>query len=444
MPKLQRPNLERLLNERPLLGKLLRNAAWLVGDKVVRLGTTLLVTIWMARYLGPDNFGVFNYSFALVTILSVVAALGLDGVTVRDCVNQPNSVQEILGTAAAVRLTAGAVAWAVGIVAIFLMRPDDRVAQVLASVMGVITVTKVGDVVRNWLEVKISSKYGVFADNTALAFACVLRVVLILMEAPLVAFAYAAAIEAIISCSALLFLSKRAGISISEWSFSGSRAITLLKSSFPFVLSSLTIIIYMRIDQIMVGDMVNDHAAGIYAAAVRISEMWYFVPLAIVSSAFPVILATRNQDSAKYYKLLEQLCAVLTVICLVAAAVTTLLSDWIVETLFGSDFAEAAPILTVHIWCGLFVAMGHATGRWFIAENYGYLALRRNIIGCAVNILLNLVMIPKWGGLGAAFATLCSQAIATYLSHGLSRRTRPLFFLQSRALLLLPILKRLN
>ncbi|MFM5973765.1 MAG: oligosaccharide flippase family protein, partial [Dolichospermum sp.] len=176
------------------------------------------------------------------------------------------------------------------------------------------------------------------------------------------------------------------------WPWSLPLAKTLLKESWPLILSGLTIIIYMRIDQIMLGQMVGDKAVGLYSAATRISEIWYFIPGAIASSVIPSIYAAKEVSEALYYQRIEQFLRLLSWLAIVVAVPMSLLSGTIITMLFGKNYEASASILTIHIWTSLFVFTGVGTSSWFIAEGLTQFALRRTIIGAITNVFLNIFL----------------------------------------------------
>jgi PST family polysaccharide transporter len=214
---------------------------------------------------------------------------------------------------------------------------------------------------------------------------------------------------------------------------------SLLRQSWPLLLSSMAVVVYMRIDQVMIAMLANTYEVGIYSAAVRISEVWYFVPGAIVASIFPVLLAQRQSDKAGYERNLQYLYTAVVAVSLVVALVAMLGSDWAVEALFGSEFSAAAPILMVHIWAGLFVALGVTSGRWLIAEGLQRMASYRTLYGAFINVGLNYILIPRLGALGAAVATVVSYSIAAFWSDVLFQSTRRVFLMKLRAILLLDL-----
>lgn len=191
----------------------------------------------------------------------------------------------------------------------------------------------------------------------------------------------------------------------------------------------------MKIDQVMLGEMVGKDAVGIYSAAVRISEVWYFIPTAIVSSATPSIYTAKDKSEELYYQRIEKLLRLLILVSIAIAVPMTFLSGTIITILFGNNYLEAGSILAIHIWASLFVFMGVATSPWFIAEGLTHLSFRRTLVGAIINVVLNLFLIPTYAGLGAAIATVISYAFAAFLMNALHPITNKLFIIQLKSLL---------
>jgi polysaccharide transporter, PST family len=198
--------------------------------------------------------------------------------------------------------------------------------------------------------------------------------------------------------------------------------------------SGIAVTIYMKIDQVMLGQMASDHDVGIYAAAVRISELWYFIPLAIVSSVFPSIIRARELDQQLYTRKMLRLFSLMSAIALTIAVPLTFLASPLVTFAFGEPYAAAGPVLSVHIWASLFVFLGLASSTWYIAEGLIRLSFYRTTLGATVNVLLNLVLIPRYQSMGAAIATVVAYGLAGVVANAFSSKTRALFVLQVKSL----------
>jgi PST family polysaccharide transporter len=194
--------------------------------------------------------------------------------------------------------------------------------------------------------------------------------------------------------------------------------------------------LYMRIDQVMLAEMIGERQVGFYSAALRLSEPWYIIAIIIVGSVAPTITEVRVQSQELYYQRLQQLFTTLTRIAYVVAIPMTLISTHLVIWLYGEQYANAGPVLAVHIWTAVFVFLGVAAGPWVLNEGLAKFSLYQTVLGALTNISLNLILIPLYGAIGCAVATLISQALAAWLSNVFFDKTAPLFKLQLSALLL--------
>jgi O-antigen/teichoic acid export membrane protein len=233
----------------------------------------------------------------------------------------------------------------------------------------------------------------------------------------------------------VLAIFTRQGHSPLRWRFGRVRARELFGEAWPLVFAALGAVLYLRIDQVMLGQMTSSREVGIYAAASRLSEVWYFIPVLIVASTFPYLLRLRAADRKSYSARLQQLYDLLAWLGLTVAVGVSMAAPWLVTFLFGDDYLESSPILQVHVWAAVFIFMRAAFSKWLIAERLLAYSLVTQGTGAVVNILANLVLIPLWGGMGAAWATLISYAVASYFALLFFPRTRPAAAMMTRAML---------
>ena len=413
---------------------IIANTGWLFADRILRMGVGLFVGVWVARYLGVEQFGVFNYATAFVALFSTLSTLGLDAIVVRSIVREPEKRLQILGTAFWLKLFGGIAALVLAVSSIIVVRHDDQLTISLVAILASVGIFQTFDTIDIWFQSQVQSKYTVIAKNTAFVIISLVKVALISIHAPLIAFAWTALGEVGLGALGLIISYRVRGYSPWLWPWSSPLAKTLLKESWPLILSGLTIMIYMRIDQIMLGQMIGDKAVGLYSAATRISEVWYFIPMAIASSVSPAIYAAKEVSEALYYQRIEEFLRLLSWLSIVVAVPMSFLSGTIITALFGKSYEASASILAIHIWASLFVFMGVGTSSWFIAEGLTQFALRRTIMGAITNVFLNIFLIPTYGGVGAAIATVISQAVASFLSNATHPKTRKIFKLQVKSL----------
>jgi PST family polysaccharide transporter len=230
--------------------------------------------------------------------------------------------------------------------------------------------------------------------------------------------------EAILAALIMIIVFRRFGKPLTTLKANTRRAKMLLKDSWPLLLSSMAIVIYMKIDQVMLGEMVGEESVGIFSAAARLSEAWYFVPMMIVTSVFPTIIANKQTNEGLYIGRVQRLYNLLAVISVMVGLVFSLISSWLITTLYGPNYAEAAAVLSIQIWAGIFVSMGIARGKWLLAEDLQHIGYWYIALAMVINIVGNYFLIPLYEELGAAIATVTSQATAAIIAPALFKDTR--------------------
>lgn len=429
----------RQLAHRPGLRKILDNIGWLFFDKFFRMGISLIVGIWVARYLGPENYGILSYAQALIALLSPLAILGLANIVVRELVRRPDATNDLLGSAFALRLLGGFAAWTLANVLVGWFRPDDTLTRLVVLVLGFAHVLHATEVVKYWFESQVRSKYVVWMTNALIPLAAGAKVILILQGASLMAFVWVYFATAVATAVGFLLLHHFKAGSLIQWRASLSGMGALLRDSWPLILSGVAIMVYMRIGAVMLGQMADDRAVGIYSAALKISDIWNFVPATICASVFPAILRAKSTNEALYLRRMVLLIRILFYSSLFFAITITALASPIVETLFGRAFSEAGPVLSIHIWAGIFVSLGLGGGRWYLAENKQRFSMYFTFCGAIVNVAANSVLIPAYGVSGAALATCISYSIPGLFGDLFYRGTRKVFFLKMKAIFFLRV-----
>jgi len=420
---------------------ILENIGWLFFDKFLRMGVGLIVGLWVARYLGPEGFGLINFGLAFTGMFAIVSTLGLSEIVVRDLVKEPENTNITLGTATLIQFIGGVIGYILTIFVILYLRPEDTTAKTVVAILGAGLLFKASDTAKYWFESKILSKYVVWVQNIIFILISIFKIILILTKASIIYFALAIFIESAIISIIIFIVMDKTGQAISNLKFKFKRAKILLLDSWPLAISSLAIMIYMKIDQIMLGQMIGDNSVGIYSAALRLSEVWFFIPMSITASLFPSILKSKQHSEKKYLERFQKLFDIMLYISLLLAVPMTFLSSPLIELLYGHAYVESGIVLGIHIWTSVFVFMGVAGSKWYIAENFQKLSMQRTLLGVVLNIGLNLILIPIYGPIGAAISTVISQAFASWLLDYINPTTRIMFFMKLKSFNLLRLLK---
>ncbi len=393
--------------------KYLKNTGWLMFGKIL----SLVVGLFIARYLGPDLFGDLTFGLSLVAILAAIGALGLDTFIIREIIKEPYKKDEILGTSLWLRLITNAaaipVAMAIYYISHKISKNPGEPLTIIVGLLALASFFKSFNVIDAYFQSQVQSKYVVQVQNICLIISAIVKLILIYLGFPLIYIVLALVFDGFILALGLVIVYQKRGFNIFDWNFDFSRAKSLLKQSSPLILSAVMVSIYMKIDVVMLKE-VGSKAVGIYGAAANLSEAWYFIPVAIVTSVFPALINARKTDLERYHKRLGNLYDLLVYICLPVGIFISFTANFIIHLLYSNEYEGAGTMLSIHIWSGIFVFLGSASSQYLIAEGYTKIAFYRTTAGAVVNILLNLWLIPKYAGIGASIATLIACFISTF------------------------------
>ncbi len=406
----------RALAGRSEVRKIVSNVGWLFADRALSLVSSFAVGILVVRYLGPEDYGVLSYARGFVALFVPLVGLGLQDIVVRELAKGDQSPAQVLGTAFALQLPAALVGFALAI-GTGILSEGTGLTRLLIIMLATQLLFHPLDVLNYWFISQTESKYRVWAQNGALFGGAAMKVALVLGKLSVIGFAAATLAEVVFSYAALLGLARGRAPSVRSWRICARMAKRLVRDAWPLFLSGLAITVYMRVDTLMLGKMVGVKELGLYSAAVRLSELWYFVPVSIATSVFPAIVrASATLDQAVFDRRMQTFYDLMAVIGYGVALPVSILSPWLVPLLLGTEYAGAERVLSVHTWALVFVALGVARSRWLVAEDLVRYSMYATGVGVLVNLGLNLVLIPRYGAYGAAWATLASQAISSCLS----------------------------
>jgi PST family polysaccharide transporter len=383
------------------------------------MGVGFFVGVWIVRYLGPEQFGLLSFATAFVGLFAAFTALGLQSIVVRDIVHNPDCASETLGTIAILQLISGIAAYLIVLVAIVYLRPDDAIALTIIAILGPMILLKASEITVWWFESKVLSKYTIWAQNGVFLVFAAVKVILILEHASLIAFVWIMLAEAVVVTIVLLGFMNKYGLLLTKLRVSTKRAKLLLKDGWPLLISSILIVIYMQIDKIMLGKMVGYEEVGIYSVATLISTVWYFLISIFLATLFPSLTNLHAQRSGLLSQRWTQLYALMLWISVAVALILSLFSNILVEFIFGEMYARSASVLVIHAWAGVNVAIGSVWSKWLLLENKLKIGLYGQLIAVIINVGLNFWLIPSFGAIGAALATLVSSWISMFLSFSL-------------------------
>jgi O-antigen/teichoic acid export membrane protein len=332
------------------------------------------------------------------------------------------------------KVIGGAVAFIAAAGTIFVLRPADTLSHRMVGIIAVGAVFQAFNVIEYWFHSQVQAKYAVLAKNIAFSICSVVKIVLILVAAPLIAFAWVALLEIVAGSAGLIVAYRSRGNRLGNWSGSLNRAGELLKDSWPLMLSGMVIMVYLRVDQVMLGEMAGSEELGIYSVAVRLAEVWFFIPTIIYWSVFPSIVEAKGTSDELFYERLQKLYNLMALTAYAVALPVALMAQWLVPLLFGEAYARGGLMLAVLIWTNIFMSLEMARTSFLNAMNWTRIHLVTVSLGCVLNIVLNYFLIPIYGGMGAVIASLIGYWFA---AHGSCFLFKPLFrtgFMLTKAL----------
>lgn len=407
-----------------------------MGEKIVSIGLAFMATVFVARYLGPENFGTLAYAISLAALFAAAGHMGLSGLVVREIVKDASGRSEILGTVATLKFIGMATGYVILLIYAATYEGLGTTNFYLISIAGAALLFRPLDVIDFWFQAFIQARYVAIARLSAHLATTTFKLILVFAGSSLVYFATAQVLQtALAALLLLLFFKFKAELKLTHWRFSWPRACEFLRQGWLIYLGSIFAVIYLKVDQVMLRWLSDTQEVGQYAVAAQLSEAWYFIPTAIIASFFPKLIKLREQDETLFMYRMQQLFDALLLMSLAVAITMTIAAPWIIAVFFGSDYEASASILVIHIWAAIFIFMRAAFSKWILIEGALIFSLITQGFGALVNVLLNLALIPEYGGIGAAYATLLSYAIASFVMLFFYHKTRPIFWQMAWAML---------
>jgi len=393
--------------------KYFKNTSWLFAEKILRILISFVVTVLVVRYLGPEQFGLLSYAISFYGLFSAISILGLESISIRELVNYPERRDKVLGSVFLLRLAGGIVTICLIALTLFISGESTDISF-LILIISTSAIFQSFGVVDYYFRAEVKAKYSVYVMSISVLISSSLKILLIILKTPLIYFASVFSVEFFIAAVGFTAVYKHNNLKLFNWRFRKKMAQSLLKDSWPLILSGLVVSVYMKIDQVMIKNMLDSKELGYYAAAARLSEAWYFIPIALTNSLFPAIVNAKKASEKFYFNRMQKLYDILAWMAIAIALPVSLFSGDIINLIFGNQFQSAAPVLTIYIWAGVAVFLGVASSQYLITENFTKLSFVRTLIGMVINVVLNFVLIPNYGIVGAAVATLVSYSIATF------------------------------
>lgn len=389
------------------MNRVVKNTSWIIFCRIVQAVLALLVTMVSARYLGPANYGLVNYAASIVNFLKPVMQLGLNAILVKELIDRPEEEGVTLGTALGMNLVSAMVAILCAASFVSIANPGEKETLVVCCLYSISLVFLALEMIQYWFQAHLLSKYASLTILLAYIVVSVYKLWLLMVGKSIYWFSVSNSLDYMLIAAALLIIYKKLGGQ--PLSFSFARGKEMLKKSGHYILSGLMVMVFAQTDKIMLKMMMGDEVTGYYSAAVACTTMSNFVFVAIIDSARPAILRSLQKTSNEFEKSYTLLYSVIIYLALLQSVAIVLLAGWMVRLFYGSSYAASVTILRLAVWYTTFSYIGAVRDIWILARNQQQLLWKVNLSGALLNVMINALLIPHYGAMGAAAASLITQ-----------------------------------
>lgn len=415
--------------------KVFANVFWAMTGKVINMGGALLVGILVARYLGPSQYGLMNYVISYVALFTVISNFGLDDIEIRELSRRPDYKNQILGTSFRLRLGFATLGYILIILTLILFQPD-RFTSIMILVYSLTLYTGSFNIIRNYFTSIVKNEYVVKSEISRTIIGAGIKIVLLWLKAPLEYFIVATFFDTLLVASGYCFSYKKIVGKFSEWKYDKILVPFFIKESFPLVLSGAAVIIYQRIDQVMIGNMIDTESVGYFATAGKFLDLILFLPMVLTQTITPLLVRSKEKNTTEYNQKKQQFVSIVVWVSIILSTFVSLMAYWLIHFTYGDKYLTAVPVLQIMAFKTVGMALSSSSGQIIIMERIQKWAFIRNIIGCLICIGLNLLLIPHYGIIGSAWITIITVAFTGCLANIFIPPYHSIMKLQLRALFL--------
>ena len=403
--------------------RIAKNSAWMITETIIQMIISLIINKIVSKYLGVSNYGIINYGISFLNFFNAICTLGLGTIAIKYLVNEKDKQGEIVGTCIGMRLISSFVSILLISSLVFILKKGNSIIIIVSIIQSFSLLADTFNTINWWNQYKLQSKLSVMASFIAYIVTAVFKVVLVCTKKSVIWFAFSNVIQSLIIAIVLYIIYKKQ--KSPKFSFSFERGKILLKESYHFIISGLMVAIYAQTDKIMLGSMIDDMSAvGLYSVSVTIMQLWAFLPMAIIDSFKPALLEMRKNSKERYMVKLKQLYSIIIWLSLAYTAFVFLFGKYIVLILYNKDYLGCLTSLRLVIFGVLFSFVGVVREFWLVCEGKQKYAKYFALFGAIGNVILNFLLIPKYGINGAAIATLSTQILTAVVAPLVFKDTR--------------------
>ena len=419
------------------------NVSWMFLGYVVRIGAKFLVGIYIARYLGATDYGLYSYAMSFALLFQVLVRLGFRDVVIREIASGEQDTSTIISTVLSLKLIGAVLAIILTYVSSLILNSSYETTLILIASLYVLFETF--DVVDYLFQAKVLAKYTVYASVIATVLISVVKFSFIVAKLPLIYFVATFALEAFLYAACLyFFFRKDFRLRLHPSLYRPKLAAELFKDSWPLALAMAVTMINTNIDQVMVKNMLSTTNLGYYSVGMRLYTSLNYVPFAICATLFPAIINARKQSSQLYAQRMKELYMLMFWIGTAFALVLVIFAEEIVITLFTEEFKGAIKVLQISAFTMIPLYLGSGLNKYLVTERLTKINAIRTGFAVVTNLGLNWLLIPHFGIEGAATATLASGIMSVIIVPGFIPSTRQQIWWMMKGSSLLVLLNRIR
>jgi len=423
--------------------KYFTNTSWLLTERIIRMGVLFFVGVYVARYLGPERYGLLSYSNSFVGIFTSIALLGLDGIVVRELVKKPENRDKILGTSFLLKVMGTLLMWLIILITLFFTN-NDLLTNLLIAVIAFSVIFQAFNVIEFNFQAEVKLKYVVHAQLVQLLVTSVTKIILVVQELPLIWFASAFCLDAIILAVGLIYTYSYKRERIFFWQWDSKYAKALLLESWPLMFSYMSYLIYAKIDRVMIKEMMDEYSVGIYSAAYVLYEAPLFISLMIAKSIYPLLVQYYHDNKNKFFQLYSTLSSYMTLLSYLIILFIFIFHEILIQITFGESFEESSKILMLLSFGMIPMFNAFLRSSYITITGNQKIILYTTLFSAMLNIVLNLLLIKAYGVIGAVYATVFTQTLSLIVLNFAFTNTRSISFIQAKSLLLFGIWRKFN
>lgn len=391
-----------------------KNASFMMVSQLVTWGLSLVSVIFIPRYLGAAGIGKYQLAASIWAIMAIFITFGMDTLLTKEISRDPDRISELLATSIFLRTVIFLASFVLVLVYSKVMDYPNESKAVIYIIGLSILIGQIGFAFRASLQGLESMEFISLGDIAAKFFLMALAIIFLLKGYGLLLFASLDVGAALVSLTILYFALRK--IRRVQIRFNHLSIGWMLKASFPYLVLGAFMVAYSQIHIIIISLLVSEKQIGWYSAASRLTGTFLFIPTVFMAASFPASSRMHITSPKDLKRLMSKSFDLLLLVCFPIGLGLMILSNPLVNFLYGPDFTNSGPILAVMGIALVFISINMLIGQFFVSSDRQNVWTRVMAVATVITILLDIVFIP-WcqakfgiGALGGAVSFLVTEA----------------------------------